>query len=134
LSPKSGLAHCFLAVTRLWQGRAADALDEAEREPFPDFRLMGTAMALHTLGRASESEAALSKLIDEYGGNAAYQIAEVCAWRGEVDRAFEWLERAYAQRDAGLSHLTTDRLLAPLGSDPRFPPLMDKMGFAVSQD
>ena len=39
---------------------------------------------------------------------AAYQIAEVYAYRGEVDRAFEWLERAYAQRDSGLSQIKGD--------------------------
>jgi TolB-like protein/class 3 adenylate cyclase/tetratricopeptide (TPR) repeat protein len=130
LSPKSGLAHCFLSVTRLWQGRPDEALLEAEQEPFADFRLMGLAIAHHALGHASESDAALSKLIEDFQANAAYQIAEACAWRGEVDRAFEWLERACAQRDPGLAHLPADMILRPLHVDPRWPPLLKKMGFA----
>src|SRR5213592_3248551 len=65
-------------------------------------------MALHSLGRAAESDAALTKMIDD-GAAAGYQIAEACAWRGEVDRAFEWLENAYAARDPGLGHSATDR-------------------------
>ncbi len=111
LNPKAGLAHCFLSVTRLWQGRAAEALEEAKLELLPDFRLLATTMAHHTLGHAAESDAALAKLIEDHGSVAAYQVAEACAWRGEIDRAFEWLERAYAQRDPGLAHSATDKLL-----------------------
>ncbi|MET0683061.1 MAG: adenylate/guanylate cyclase domain-containing protein [Casimicrobiaceae bacterium] len=129
LNPKAGLAHCFLSVTRLWQGRAAEALEEAEQEVLPDFRLLATIMARHTLGHAAESDAALANLIGDHAHVAAYQIAEACTWRGEIDRAFEWLERAYAQRDPGLAHSATDKLLAPLHDDPRWPPFMKKMGF-----
>ena len=87
-------------------------------------------MAQHTLGHAAESDAALAKLIEDHGNVAAYQVAEACGWRGEIDRAFEWLERAYAQRDPGLAHSATDKLLAPLHDDPRWAPFMNKMGFA----
>jgi tetratricopeptide (TPR) repeat protein len=130
LNPKAGLAHCFLSVTRLWQGRAAEALEEAEQEVLPDFRLLAITIARHTLGHAAESDAALAKLIDDHGHVAAYQIAEACGWRGEIDRSFEWLQRAYAQRDPGLAHVATDKLLAPLHDDPRWTPFMTKMGFA----
>jgi hypothetical protein len=114
----------------LWQGRPDEALLEAEQEPFADFRLMGLAIAHHALGHASESDAALSNLIQDFQGNAAYQIAEACAFRGEVDRAFEWLERAFTQRDPGLAHLPADRLFKPLHADARWQPLLRKMGFA----
>ena len=33
----------------------------------------------------------------------AYQIAGVHAFRGETDLAFEWLKRAYGQRDNGVT-------------------------------
>src|SRR5207237_368105 len=46
LNPKAGLVHCFLAITRLWQGHATEALELADREVLPDFRLVGTSMAL----------------------------------------------------------------------------------------
>lgn len=54
LNPKAGLAHCFLSITRLWQGRTAEALEEAELEPFPDFRLLAITLVQHTLGHALE--------------------------------------------------------------------------------
>ena len=38
----------------------------------------------------------------------AYQVGDVYAWRGEKDKAFEWLERAYQQRDSGLNGIAYD--------------------------
>lgn len=53
--------------------------------------------------------------------------AEAFAWRGEKDRAFEWLERAYRQRDGGLGRVKIDPLLISLRRDPRFGALLRKM-------
>ena len=130
LNPNAGLAHAFLSVTRLMQGLPEEALAEAELEPLADFRLLAIALVRHTLGHAAEADATLSKLIADHAHSAAYQIAEACAWRGEVDRAFEWLARAYEQRDPGLVHCATDRFFKPMHADPRWPPFMKKMGFA----
>ena len=87
-------------------------------------------MALHTLGRTAEADAAVNQLIADHGAPAGYQVAEACAWRGEVDRAFGWLERAYEARDPGLAHTTTDPLLKPLHGDAWWPPFVQKMGLA----
>ena len=66
-------------------------------------------------------------MIKTQAANAAYQIAEIYAWRGEKDQAFMWLDRAYGQRDGGLIGLKTDWLLASLRSDPRYGALLRKM-------
>ena len=50
--------------------------------------------------------------------------------RNEVDHAFEWLERAYDQRDPGLSEMKTDPLLRSLYADPRWDAFLRKMGLA----
>lgn len=57
-----------------------------------------------------------------------YQIVEACAWRGEKDEAFKWFERAYAQRDGGLSFINCDPLLANLHGDPRYDALLERLG------
>ena len=129
LNPKSGLVHCFLCATRLAQGHAAEALELAQRESLPDFRLLGIALAQHTLGNKDQSGAALSQLIANHSNEAAYQIAEACAWRGEIDRSFEWLERAFIQRDPGLVHTPSDSFFRSLHGDPRWLPFLTKMGF-----
>ena len=86
--------HAFLAITRLMQGRAEEALRLAEAESHDVFRNVALAMIRHDMGSGQESDAALQALIDEFGWTAAYQIGEVYAYREEVDQAFEWLERA----------------------------------------
>ena len=58
---------------------------------------------------------------------AAYQIAEVYARQGNNDQAFAWLERAYRQRDAGLTAIKADRLLASLHGDARFAAMLAKL-------
>ena len=129
LNPKSGLVHCFMCATRLAQGRAAEALQLAELEPLPEFRLVGIALAQHTLGHKEASDAAIAQLIERHGNESAYQIAETYAWRGEPDRVFEWLERAYTQRDPGLGLTSSDSFFRPVHDDPRWLPFLKKMGF-----
>src|SRR6266542_1938830 len=92
LAPNAGLAHAFLAITRLMQGRNEEAVALAEAESHDVFRNVALAMIRHAQGRAAESEAALQTLIDGFGWTASYQVAEVHAYRGDVEKAFEWLQ------------------------------------------
>lgn len=98
-----------------------------EREPEPNWRLQGLALAYHALGRKKESDAALAEFVAKYHADGAFQIAEVYAFRGEADRAFEWLERAYAQHDGGLAYMKGDPLLKSLERDPRYAAFLKKM-------
>jgi tetratricopeptide (TPR) repeat protein len=110
------------------QWRPQEALTRAEHRDHPGFRLQGMALAYHALGRKRESDAALAELIKNHHPEMAYQIAEVYAFRGEADNAFEWLERAYDQRDPGLPpHLKGDLWLKNIRGDPRYTALLKKM-------
>jgi TolB-like protein/Flp pilus assembly protein TadD len=127
VAPAVNGAHFDLAVLDLARSRPREALSEAEREPNPLFRLLGTALAYHALGQRGESDAKLSDLIADYGRDAQYQIAEAYAFRGEAGKAFESLDRAYAERDPGLPYLKTDLLLKSLHGDRRFTALLTRM-------
>jgi hypothetical protein len=118
-----------VSCARLLQGRAVEALNEAEREAIPYLRLLCVALVQHSLGNAADSDAALRRLIDEFGDAVSFQIAAAHAWRGEVDAAFAWLEHAYAVRDPGLGESISYPLLRALHGDPRWHALMRKMGF-----
>jgi serine/threonine-protein kinase len=126
LNPDYGYAQFNLGVTSILE-RNPKAAVLAFEHSFESFRQTGMAMAEHELGRASESQRALNVLTAKYSHVAAYQIAEVYAWRGERDMAFTWLNRAYAQRDAGLSFLKFDPLLAKIRDDPRYAAMLDKL-------
>ena len=127
LNPEGVFTHTSLGRVYLAQAHPQEALAEMEREPEPDLRLQGQALAYHALGRKMESDAALAEYGAKYHAEGAYQIAEVYAFRGEADRAFEWLERAYAQRDGGLADMKGDPLLKNLERDPRYAAFLKKM-------
>src|SRR5262249_59341786 len=92
LNPEFRWAHNHLGLVYLLQGRPELALAEMQQETLPSLRLHGLALAYDRLGKKKEADAALSELIDKFTNGAAFQIAEVYAFRGEGDRAFEWLE------------------------------------------
>ena len=83
----------------LLKGDVKAALAEIQQEPEESWRLAGLSMAYHALGRRAESDAALDELIGKYEQTMSYNIAYVLAYRGEPDRAFEWLDKAVKYRD-----------------------------------
>jgi len=90
-------------------------------------RLSAAAAIEHARGHPVEARAALDQLIARIGSTAPFGIAEHYAWRGELDRAFEWLERAYAARDDSLEYIKVDASLKSLRGDPRYAVLLKKM-------
>jgi tetratricopeptide (TPR) repeat protein len=84
-------------------------------------------------GRKAEANATLAQLKATAADTAAYQIAQLHAQRGEVDEAFAWLETSFRQRDTGMIWLKNDPLLRGLHGDPRWLPLLRKMGLADNQ-
>ena len=128
LNPGGIFGHYFLGRVLLAQGDAPAALAVIEQETSDFFRLTGIAIVQHVLGDAEASDAALKELIECCAAGGAYQVAQAYAFRGEIDHAFDWLEIAYNNRDAGMVFLLVDRLLANLHDDPRWEPFLDKMG------
>ncbi len=120
--------HANLALNLLAQGRCEEALTDARREPGEWMRLYALAIIHHVAGRRAEADGALHELIAKHAEFAACQIASVYAMRGEIDPAFEWLERAYVQRDPGLGQMRTLPAQRPLHADPRWEPFLRKVG------
>jgi TolB-like protein/DNA-binding winged helix-turn-helix (wHTH) protein len=126
LSPDSW-APLLLSKIYVMQGRPQDALPEIEQVRFPPQRAFLYAIAYYALGRKKESDAALSELIAKYHTDAAHLIAQVYAFRNQTDEAFEWLDRAYAQRDSDLIGTKVEPLLKNLHKDPRFAAFLKKL-------
>jgi TolB-like protein/Tfp pilus assembly protein PilF len=127
-APLSGVLRATLSETLLARGRREEALAEALREPDETMRLWAVAIAHHALGHIAESDAALRVLTEKHAEQSAYQVAEVYGARGEKDPAFEWLDRAYAQRDSGLVSMKTSTYFSSLHADPRWNVMLKKMG------
>jgi TolB-like protein len=127
LNPQFGRVHSSVGIARLYLGQFDAALEAMRSEPDEDDRLSGLAIIYSAMGRRTESDAALASLTEKFASSDPYAIAEVCAFRGRIDDAFGWLERAYRQRNARMVGLKADPLLRNLHSDPRFQVLLTRM-------
>jgi tetratricopeptide (TPR) repeat protein len=127
LVPENAAAHSLLGEIYLELSGPIEALAEIELEKDPYWRLPAQAMAYHALGRKKESEAVLDEFIAKYQAGGAYNVAQVFAFRGEVDQAFKWLEQAYIQHDGGLFLVKVDPLLRNLRQDQRYLSFLKKM-------
>jgi tetratricopeptide (TPR) repeat protein len=133
LSPESGILREEIGETLLLKGDTQAALAEFQQEPEDSWRLLGLSMAYQALGRKAESDASLDELIGKYAQTMSYPIAYALAYRGEVDRAFEWLDKAVKYRDPALGLIAVHQMLNSLHSDPRWLPFLRRIGMAPEQ-
>jgi tetratricopeptide (TPR) repeat protein len=133
LAPDIPEAHGWVGQILLQRDEATAALAEILQEPDDFARLSALPMAYWALGRRKESDAALDELINRYGTLTPSAVATVLAFRGEADRAFEWLEKAARQRDTGLGSIPVYPMLANIHPDPRWLPFLRKVGMAPEQ-
>lgn len=128
-----GYTRAGLLRVQIDLARGNVALAESRVEPSPILGPMATALVAEARGERDGALDALGRLEEDYADTAAYQIAEVHAWLGQVDEAFHWLERAWEVRDPGMADLKVDPLLEPLKGDPRYRDLLERMGFEPSR-
>ena len=115
----------FVAIQR---GDGEAALREAELEPNDRYRHFELALAHYARGDRPAADESLAELIARDRNVMAYQIAEVYAWRGETDKAFEWLQISLDNHDTGTLSLLIDPLMRKLQRDPRYNSLVAKVG------
>jgi adenylate cyclase len=133
LNPSAPNSYAGMGLAYLLEGKFEEASTVAQKDAADWARLLVVSCARWAQKRVAESDAALAELITIASETGAYQIAEVYGYRNDKDRAFEWLERARRQRDAGLSALRPDTLLPNLHDDPRWNAFLRKMRLADDQ-
>ena len=131
ISPSFGWTRPFLGKTLLLLGKPEEALRYIEQEPDEIQRLLYLPVVLHALGRREESDEAIRAQISVFGDTAAVYVAQNYAYRGDKDRAMEWLERAYRQKDPGLIEIVGEPLLKGMADDPRYKAFLRKMNLPV---
>jgi serine/threonine-protein kinase len=127
IQPENPITLASLGSLQLHEGNATEALTTFRQVSDEEVRLWGVARAEHALGHAKESQQAFDQFIANGGQAKAYAIAEIYAWRGEKDKAFEWLDRAYQQRSSDLYGFRNNAAFASLRGDARFAALLRKM-------
>ena len=83
-------------------------------------------------GKKADAEKTLQELkeISKQRYVPPYNFACVYAGLGDKDQAFEWLERAYTERDFYLTLLKVEPAMDNLRSEPRFAGLLKRVGLA----
>jgi TolB-like protein/Tfp pilus assembly protein PilF len=132
LQPAGASSHRWQVLIAAQRGDGEVALREAQLEPDEGYRRFELAIAHYVRGDRPAADAALADLIAKAREGFAYQIAEVYAVRGEKDKAFEWLQISFDDRDAGMLSLLVDPLLRGLRDDARYKNLVVKVGLPTT--
>ena len=132
LQPTGAGNHRWQVTVAVLRGDGETALREAQLEPNDGYRRFELALAYYAQGDRAAADAALAGMVANDRNLLAYQIAEVYAWRGETEKAFEWLEISYDNHDTGLLSLLIDPLMRGLRDDPRYKNLVTKVGLPTT--
>jgi TolB-like protein/tetratricopeptide (TPR) repeat protein len=127
LSPTAWGGNSSLGEVLILRGRPEAGLAEIERESDELYREPALAWAYQKLGRRVDADAALARLEKSYSATATVDIATIHVLRGEPDQAFQWLDRAYQQRDASVAFITFDPDWNNLRRDPRYKAFLRKL-------
>ncbi|HEY0800481.1 MAG TPA: hypothetical protein VGD54_06530 [Steroidobacteraceae bacterium] len=133
VSPQDQFVAQILGSVLLMQGKPTAALAEFEHGPISsEYRLWGEALVYPALGRHSEGDEALATVQKRSAEGAIdpLYIALIHAYRGNIDTAFEWLDRQYRADWLELKDflIADDPMLNSLKSDPRFNSLRQRLG------
>jgi TolB-like protein/Flp pilus assembly protein TadD len=127
ISPSAVKLNFTLGMLELAQGRTDSARSFVDREAAQWYRLTGQAIVADAQKRTADADAALKQLIDTDANSSAVQVAQIYAMRKDLDAAFKWLDRSYAQHDPGLVFFQTDPLFINLRGDPRYTAMRHKL-------
>ena len=85
-----------------------------------------------SMGNKEEAHKLLAQVKERFGEEppSSYLMSIIHFVLGETDVGFEWLNKAYNQRDANITLMNVDTELENVKSDPRFLSLLEKVGLS----
>ncbi len=131
IQPAASRVHVHLAAIAVLRGDATGALQNAQMEPPGFWGNYALALAHQIQSDRAAADAALQKLINEDAVDSPFQIAAVYGLRNEPDKMFEWLDRAYTERDPGVTQLLVTPFILTHKDDPRFAAFCQKLKVPV---
>ena len=131
IQPAASRVHVHLAAIAVLRGDATGALQNAQMEPPGSWGNYALALANQIQSDRAAADAALQKLINEDAVDSPFQIAAVYGLRNEPNKMFEWLDRAYTERDPGVTQLLVTPFILKHKNDPRFAAFCQKLKVPV---
>jgi adenylate cyclase len=132
LDPNNALAHQLLGWCLVWKGNVTEAKAEFQKATTLDdlpWYVGSLGYACAVSGDRRKAEQILRELEDltrqRYVSPAIR--ASVYLGLGENDKALDWLEKGYQDRDPSLWWITGDQLYDSVRNEPRFKALLQKL-------
>jgi TolB-like protein/Flp pilus assembly protein TadD len=129
LEPGAAYAWYWIAFAHNWLGDRDVALEASRKalEIGGDAPYLASGLAF-AYAMAGESESALRMLeTAEQEGWPLVEIGLVYAWLPDLDKAFDYMERALDERPTALMYLNTDPAADPMREDPRWHGLQQRL-------
>ncbi len=115
--------------TVLWlQGHYEESLEELRRRSPPDSPYVRAVEKGFKDGGAEGADRAAGDYLASRPSPSAIQVARAYSGAGEIDLAFEWLERAYEERRPQILHVVAYPEFDSIRSDPRYEELLRRIG------
>lgn len=140
MNPHLGMVHLFMGLAYIEKTMYAEALSafqkamDLSKSPNPTLAMWveaGRGIAYARMGQREMAQAALARLMTlPKQDDHSLTIALVYTALGENDAAWEWLERAYHEKNSGILLIKVWPTLDSLRADSRYAELLKKMGLA----
>jgi serine/threonine-protein kinase len=114
----------------LFAGDHDQAADYFAREPVDWAREFGEILLLTRTAEPAAWRAAAERYAEKWGTANSAQLAEIYAFGGDADRAFEWIATAEEVHDPGIIWLKSLPAFEPVRDDPRWNDQLARLGLA----
>ena len=110
--------------------KEGEAWARYDQDIYPDIRTLVDADSAYFRGDKETVRRLLPELEahPEETGTTAHHIAEYHFFLGDVDKGFEWLERAFSKRESALLYIQLNWDLDGVRNDPRYLDLLKRLG------
>jgi adenylate cyclase len=134
MAPNDPGSTTTLGLAYAKKGMCQESISILERGAnlFPEnpFLMSALGYSYGVAGKKDEAERIVSGFIESYKKRyfSPMFISRIYAGMGEVDKAIEWLEKAYEERDPVFSFVKSAPSHDYMHTDPRFKAILKKMG------
>lgn len=128
-NPNKDALNYMISAVLLNQGQTELAYEYAQKETDDFWKNYAMNLVLIAQNKQIEADKLLMAFINRYQNSDLANIARIYAFRGEIDKSLEWLEKAFNHPDSTLIHVLNFPDFRKMHFDTRWHDLIRKMKF-----